>query len=459
MASISSEFKIDKEFHDLIPPLANGERELLEQKLKSDGCRDALVAWNGLLIDGHNRSEICTRLKIPFKVISIELPDRDAALLWIIDNQKGRRNISDIDRIALTSKREEIVARKAKAQQKSAGGDRKSDKSLMAKLPEPIFVCECGETFDRQVWHCKKCKHHWPMNVEECKNCHDEKRRGSPKARKAGEISTRRESAKAAGVGERTYDAGKKVLKAASEGKIKPEVVEGIRRGEIAIHRVAKDLKEREGRESRESKRAEAALAAPKISDQIIIGDFRKRSDEIADGSVSLIFTDPPYDREASKMLPALGEFAAAKLCEGGSLILYVGQTQIPAALDALRPHLRYWWTIACLHAGRSTVMREYGINAGWKAVLWFVKGTRHDNSIMVNDVMSGGEEKTHHDWQQSQSEAEYWIENLTAQSDLVCDPFLGGGTTAAAAKRLGRKWMGFEIDEATAKIASGRVA
>ena len=158
-------------------------------------------------------------------------------------------------------------------------------------------------------------------------------------------------------------------------------------------------------------------------------------------------------------MLPALGEFAAAKLADGGSLILYVGQTQLPAALDALRPHLRYWWTIACIHAGRSTVMREYGINAGWKAVLWFVKKTRDNNSIMVNDVMSGGEEKSHHDWQQSQSEAAYWIEKLTPKDGLIVDPFLGSGTTGAAAKALGREWIGFEIDPETAAIASGRLA
>ena len=136
-------------------------------------------------------------------------------------------------------------------------------------------------------------------------------------------------------------------------------------------------------------------------------------------------------------MLPELAKFAADKLADGGSLICYVGQTQLPAAMDALRLHLRYWWTIACVHAGRSTVMREYGINAGWKAVLWFVKGTRDDNSIMVNDVMSGGEEKSHHDWQQSQSEAEYWINKLCPQDGIICDPFLGGGTTGAAADKL----------------------
>lgn len=103
--------------------------------------------------------------------------------------------------------------------------------------------------------------------------------------------------------------------------------------------------------------------------------------------------------------------------------------------------------------------MREYGINAGWKAVLWFVKGTRDNNSIMVSDVMSGGEEKTHHDWQQSEAEARYWIEKLCPSDGLVCDPFLGGGTTAAVAKSLRRNWIGFEIDESNAAICRKRVA
>ena len=102
--------------------------------------------------------------------------------------------------------------------------------------------------------------------------------------------------------------------------------------------------------------------------------------------------------------------------------------------------------------------MREYGVNAGWKAVLWFVKGTRDDNSVFVSDVMSGGREKDQHDWQQAESEAAYWIEKLCPKDGLVVDPFLGGGTTAAAAKALGREWIGFEIDADTAAIAAQRV-
>ncbi len=80
----------------MIPPLGASEREQLESNLLASGCRDPLVVWKGhnILLDGHNRYEICTSEGIEFSTVSIDLPDRDAALDWIIRNQLGRRNLT-----------------------------------------------------------------------------------------------------------------------------------------------------------------------------------------------------------------------------------------------------------------------------------------------------------------------------------------------------------------------------
>ena len=67
--------KIDPQFKALIPPLAPEELAGLEASLKAEGCRDALVTWRGLLLDGHNRLEICKRHKLKFKTTEIELPE------------------------------------------------------------------------------------------------------------------------------------------------------------------------------------------------------------------------------------------------------------------------------------------------------------------------------------------------------------------------------------------------
>ena len=85
---------IDDHFQSLIPPLSAEEKAQLEENIKVEGCRDTLITWQGILLDGHNRFEICNRLNIPFRTMEIDLPDRDAAEDWIDKNQLGRRNLT-----------------------------------------------------------------------------------------------------------------------------------------------------------------------------------------------------------------------------------------------------------------------------------------------------------------------------------------------------------------------------
>jgi len=85
--------QIDPEFKALIPPLSKEELEQLEANIIKDGCRDPLVLWGEILIDGHNRHEICTRNSIPFKTVEKNFQNRDDAMDWMDANQLGRRNI------------------------------------------------------------------------------------------------------------------------------------------------------------------------------------------------------------------------------------------------------------------------------------------------------------------------------------------------------------------------------
>ena len=86
---------IDLEFQSFIPPLTATERSHLESLLLGEGCREPLVVWaeEGILIDGHNRYEICQAHRIPFQVVGRSFPDREAVLRWMIANQLGRRNL------------------------------------------------------------------------------------------------------------------------------------------------------------------------------------------------------------------------------------------------------------------------------------------------------------------------------------------------------------------------------
>ena len=106
--------KTDEEFKHLIRPLRQREYTQLEQNILSDGCRDPIVVWNDVIVDGHNRYEICMRHDIPFEVKDIEFECREAAIAWICANQLGRRNITEETRkflIGMQYENEKVVTR------------------------------------------------------------------------------------------------------------------------------------------------------------------------------------------------------------------------------------------------------------------------------------------------------------------------------------------------------------
>lgn len=107
---------IDTEFENLIPPLSEDEYKQLEENLKNgwETERGKIIIWNDTIIDGHNRYNICTENNIQFKTHTKEFSSRDDVLLWIIDNQRGRRNMPDFARIKLELKKAEILRPKAK---------------------------------------------------------------------------------------------------------------------------------------------------------------------------------------------------------------------------------------------------------------------------------------------------------------------------------------------------------
>ena len=104
--------KITAEFKDLIPPLSPEEYAQLEENILTHGCRDPITLWRGKIIDGHNRYAICTKHEIPFETAELRLPSKDAVKLWILDNQLGRRNLTDAMRIELATRKVELMGQK-----------------------------------------------------------------------------------------------------------------------------------------------------------------------------------------------------------------------------------------------------------------------------------------------------------------------------------------------------------
>lgn len=235
MTATIREVQIDPEFRGVIPVHSWDELADLQASIERFGYLAPFIVWRNeagvpLLLDGHARLEILRpALKLARKarendpkalvsrsaeapaVVTIELASRDEAVLWIVNAQLGRRNLSAIDRIALVAKRKDIVARQAKANQSAGGGDKKSDaaKSLSMKAPEAIeVVSRFGKT---------------PIDV-------------------------RKELAAEAGVSEQTFANANRVIDAVAEGTLPKETIADINAGKLSIHGVAKSLKATDGK-------------------------------------------------------------------------------------------------------------------------------------------------------------------------------------------------------------------
>ncbi|MCU6498453.1 hypothetical protein LPN04_11665 [Rugamonas sp. A1-17] len=105
------QIKINDVLRGYIEPLTEAEYAALERSILVEGCRDALVLWEDVLVDGHNRYQICQQHGIPFKVTeNTSFRNLDDVKLWMIDNNLGRRSISDFQRGVLALRKKEIVA-------------------------------------------------------------------------------------------------------------------------------------------------------------------------------------------------------------------------------------------------------------------------------------------------------------------------------------------------------------
>ena len=113
---------INADLQAYIDPLTPEEHESLERSLLTEGCRDALVLWGDVLVDGHNRYGICQKHGLPFQTVqNTRFQSMEDVHLWMIDQHLGRRSVSDFQRGVLALRKREIVAERRAASMAAAG--------------------------------------------------------------------------------------------------------------------------------------------------------------------------------------------------------------------------------------------------------------------------------------------------------------------------------------------------
>jgi 16S rRNA G966 N2-methylase RsmD len=233
---------------------------------------------------------------------------------------------------------------------------------------------------------------------------------------------------------------------------------EVVRRAVLA--RVERQERERASAERRQALAETGARVEQGETWRVETADFR--SLELEPGSIGAIITDPPYALDFVPILGELAERAATWLRPGGLLVAMLGHRQAHEAYPLVAERLEYVWTLAYVTSAGHTGHRYFAqrIFGHWKPMLVFRRpGGNPDWAWGPDVIRSPGAEKELHGWQQSEDATAALVERFSREGEIVLDPFCGSGTTGVACLRLGRRFIGCEIDPETANIARGRLA
>jgi len=239
-----------------------------------------------------------------------------------------------------------------------------------------------------------------------------------------------------------------------------------------------------------------------KIRNKILCGDTLLELKKFPDECVDMILTDPPYGISSEVKITRGRNRMKFK---GPDIILKFGDWDI---FDSLEMQMKwtFQWIDECvriLKKGRifATWFDKDKINFishylqrkhkfkikgyfahlksnpvpqarkvkwmnGWEIIgLWQKPGGKlvynyhlgQQKDYMIVPIV-GGKERTNHPTQKPEKIVAVFISYWTTQGEIVLDPFMGSGTTAVVAKKLGRDFIGIELNPDYIKIAEKRI-
>ena len=397
--------QVNETFRELIPPLTAEEYKQLEDNILKEGCRDALVVWNNTVIDGHNRYEICQKHNIDFKTVDVVFIDEEEAKIWIIDNQNGRRNLTDGWKYELKQERKRLLL--VKGLENKAHGETAPGKTLLSLN-------------DKSVKH-----------------------------------DTRKELASELGWSTGKVAQADYVWKHGDD-----KVKEKVKTGEATFSSAYKDLQKEQRKKEIEQERKQVAEKAKRVTntDKWNIEQANIETWQ-APRQYDFIITDPPYPKEYLYLYEVLAKRADEWLKPGGAVVAMCGQSYLDEIYQMMSKHLEYYWTACYLTPGQPTPLRQVNVNTTWKPLLIFKRHNEKYAGRIFGDVFkSDGNDKDFHKWGQSISGMTDIIERICLEGQYILDPFCGAGTTGIAALKHNCFFDGIDIENENVMIARGRL-
>jgi len=192
----------------------------------------------------------------------------------------------------------------------------------------------------------------------------------------------------------------------------------------------------------------------------IVTGDARELAKRIPDESIDLIFTDPVYQNIDDYRW--LAETAARVLKPDRACLVFCGTGELAEVMEAVREYLVYRWQIPLYRANQQNYMWAPCGRSKYSPLLWFdVTGDSRPISQVcdIRKVTFPDQALKDFGWSKPPSFILHYLNAFSSIGSTILDLFCGGGTVSAVCKTLGRNYVAFEIDPATADLARERVA
>jgi ParB-like chromosome segregation protein Spo0J len=387
---------------NMFPVLPENELNELADDIKANGLKQPIVIYQGKILDGRNRYEACKTADV--QPAFTEYTGSNATS-YVLSLNLQRRHLTPSQKAAVAVEALPHLEKEAKQRQKQ----------------------------HRDTAPGKK------QNTGGKNSTSD--------AGKARDIAAR-----ALKVNSRYVQDAKKLK------EDRPELFEKVKQGEIDITK-AKNVIYRET----ESKLKDTSNVSIKNTERCTLHNCDILDAPVEDNSVDVIITDPPYPREFLDCWKKLAQFAVKKLKKNGVLIAASGHAYLPEVFRNMTVDgLNYYWT-GCLYQPKvSADLHTKRLRTHWKPFLIYVKGD-YTRTFQATDVYSSSYEdakegQKFHKWGQSYQIFEQFVKDYTYAGEVVCDPFLGGGTTAIAAITHKRKFIGIELNKETFNVAGNRI-
>ena len=401
----------------------------LKLDIERNGQREPIWTYQGRIIDGRNRFKACSELNIKPVIREWQGNGSDTSLVaFVLSLNLHRRHLNSSQKAVIALEVEKQIALQAKANMSAGGGDKRGQngRAGLQIVANPVRSAEQAAAMvgtNRQyVLDAKRMASTAPELLDHISA-------GLitiPEAKKLASLSTTIRRA---------------TLKKLLSGKVKS----------------VKDAQF----QARREKRNKVPRNLPRLTDryQLHLSDIRDAISRaiIAPQSVDAIITDPPYPQTYLPLYGTLAQLAADVLKPGGSLLVMTGRYYLPEIFALMTPHIRYHWTLCYWMPGAHRQVLGRKVIAGWKTVLWFVKGN-YAGDWKYDVVRSEAPDKEHHDWQQSESGMIDLVERFTNAGDIILDPFCGTGTTGVVALRLNRQFIGLDVDAHVIEHAHARI-